>query len=252
MNYDALTHQYWQKQITRIANLRDKIRAKGSPINNGRVIPEGYDLALGEGRTMNLAVMFIDICGFSQRPMGSANEQAVMLAALNLFFSEMIKVAEDYTGTVEKNTGDGLMAYFQENGGLPPASGAKRAVACALTMFAANENLITPILKASNIEPFDFRISIEYGEVTIASLGVARGFKSYAAIGAPANFAAKMLGKARKNEIVIGASLKNQLPPQWQNQFTSPHPEPSGWSYTNNGTPYPLYTYHGRWNNLQG
>ena len=47
----------------------------------------------------------------------------MLLAALNLFFSELVKVAEDYGGTVEKNTGDGLMAYFDERWstvGTPP------------------------------------------------------------------------------------------------------------------------------------
>jgi site-specific recombinase XerD len=38
--------------------------------------------------------------------------------------------------TVEKNTGDGLMAYF-EDGGQQGEPGSKRAVACALTMMAA-------------------------------------------------------------------------------------------------------------------
>jgi adenylate cyclase len=42
-----------------------------------------------------------------------------MLRVLNLYFSEMIKIAEEYGGTVEKNTGDGLMAYFEDNSGEP-------------------------------------------------------------------------------------------------------------------------------------
>ena len=33
---------------------------------------------------------------------------------LSLFFSEMIRVVGDYGGTVEKNTGDGIMAYFAQ------------------------------------------------------------------------------------------------------------------------------------------
>jgi len=37
-----------------------------------------------------------------------------MLRVLNLFFTEMIRIVEDYGGAVEKNTGDGLMAYFED------------------------------------------------------------------------------------------------------------------------------------------
>nr|WP_254617343.1 adenylate/guanylate cyclase domain-containing protein [Burkholderia metallica] len=191
--------------------------------------------------------MFIDICGFSGRRSETVTEQSAMLAALNLFFSEMIKIAEDYGGTVEKNTGDGLMAYFEDNGGAPPEIGCKRAVACALTMMAAREYLISPVLQASGFTPFSFRISIDYGTVIIANLGVARGFNSYVAIGATANFAAKMLSHAGEQEIVIGHSVRQQLPLDWQLNYTEIHPQPTGWTYTETGSPYLLYKYTGRW-----
>nr|WP_244391536.1 adenylate/guanylate cyclase domain-containing protein [Burkholderia pseudomallei] len=194
--------------------------------------------------------MFIDICGFSRRFSETPTEQSAMLAALNLFFTEMIKIAEDYGGTVEKNTGDGLMAYFEDNGGDPPEIGCKRAVACALTMMAAREYLISPVLEASGFTPFSFRISIDHGPVTIANLGVARGFNSYVAIGTTANFAAKMLGHAGDQEIVIGHSVRQQLPLDWQVNYTEVHPQPTGWIYTATGLPYLLYKYIGRWNRL--
>lgn len=88
-----------------------------------------------------MAVLFLDISGFSKRPSETEEEQGMLLRVLNLFFTEMIKIAEEYGGTVEKNTGDGLMAYFEDGAGNPPERGAKRAVACALTMMAANEHL---------------------------------------------------------------------------------------------------------------
>jgi class 3 adenylate cyclase len=78
-----------------------------------------------------MAVMFIDICDFSIRPMESLEEQDLTLRVLNLFFTEMIKVAEDYGGNIEKNTGDGLMVYFNDGEGSPAEKGAKRAVAAA-------------------------------------------------------------------------------------------------------------------------
>jgi adenylate cyclase len=173
-----------------------------------------------------------------------------MLAALNLFFTEMIRIAEDYGGTVEKNTGDGLMAYFEDNGGIPAEGGCKRAVACALTMMAAREHLIVPALQAQGFAPFSFRISIEHGAVTIANVGVARGFNSYVAIGTTANFAAKMLRIASAEEIVLGAKAQALLPLDWKTQYTRLHPEATGWFYTATGLPYPLYKYIGRWSRL--
>lgn len=74
-----------------------------------------------------MAIMFLGISDFSSRPAESSAEQLTLLVALNFFFGEMIRIAEDYGGTVEKNTGDGLMAYFEDAGGNPPEVGTKRA-----------------------------------------------------------------------------------------------------------------------------
>jgi len=252
MNYDGLERTYWESQLARVEALRNKINSRIDSLASGNAIPEDDDLALGEGRRIKMAVLFLDISKFSSRDMESEAEQNVMLRALNLYFSEMIKIAEDFGGTVEKNTGDGLMAYFEDNGGSPPENGCKRAAACALTMFSANQNLITPILVNSGIKPFDFRISIDYGYVTIAKLGAARRFNQYVAIGTTANFAAKMLSKALPNEIVIGEAVKVMLPTNWQTQFTFIVPEGSGWIYKNSLLPYNLYRYIGRWAKLIG
>jgi class 3 adenylate cyclase len=249
MNFDGLERNYWNSQITRISNLRDKINLQVNTVSKGNIIPEDSDLTLGEGRRLKMAVLFLDISRFSARDLETEVEQSMMLRALNLFFSEMIKIAEDYGGTVEKNTGDGLMAYFEDNSF---ENGSKRAVACALTMFAANEHLISPILNASKILPFDFRISIDYGYVTIAKLGAARRFSQYVAIGTTANFAAKMLNNAAPNEIVIGELAKNALPFGWQTQYTTILQATSGWVYKKSGLPYNLYKYIGRWINLIG
>ena len=70
----------------------------------------------------------------------------MLLRVFDFFFTEMIRIAEDYGGTVEKNTGDGLMAYFEDGGG-HRESGAKRAVACALTMMDTTSWLINPVLR---------------------------------------------------------------------------------------------------------
>jgi len=248
MNYDGLQASYWQSQITRVRALRDKIAAS-TPTQPGRVIPDDEDLAIGQGRRLKMAVLFLDISGFSKRLSETEDEQAMLLKVLNLFFTEMIKIAEEYGGTVEKNTGDGLMAYFEDGAGTPAETGSKRAVACALSMMAANEHLIKPVLDATPVPDIKFRISIDYGIVTIARLGAARRFNENVAIGATANFACKMLSLAQPGEIVIGASVRDQLPPNWH-QFTQYVAVATGWGYRLSGLPYPLYKYTGRWSRL--
>ena len=135
MNYDQLTMSYWNSQIDRVSKAITKINQRQGQLPSGKVVPDEENLVIGSGRRMKVAIMFIDISGFSNRHSENEIEQSQMLDILNLFFTEMIRISEDYGGTVEKNTGDGLMAYFEDGGGTPPENGAKRAVSCALTMM---------------------------------------------------------------------------------------------------------------------
>lgn len=251
MDYDALQAAYWRSQCERIEELRRKISARPK-VGEGRVVPEDDALSLGDGRRLQMAVMFLDICGFSGRGMETTDEQDLTLRILNLFFTEMIRIAEEYGGTVEKNTGDGLMVYFDDNASTPQERGTKRGIACALTMMAANEHLINPILRATPTKEIEFRVSIDYGSVSVARLGPARRFNSNVAIGTSANFASKMLRLAKAGDIVLGATAKEQLPIEWQNQWTELMPEQTGWVYRASGKPYPIYRYIGRWSKVVG
>jgi class 3 adenylate cyclase len=248
MDYDGLQASYWQAQIDRISALRTKI-ATTEPSQVGRVVPDNEDLIIGQGRRLRMAVAFIDISNFSSRLSETEDEQALLIKVLNLFFTEMIRIAEEYGGTVEKNTGDGLMAYFEDGAGTPPETGCKRAVACALTMMSANDYLIKPILDATPVPEIKFRASIDYGYITVARLGAARRFNANVAIGATANFASKMLALAEPGDIVIGDTVRDQLPPAWH-QFIKPCPSATGWIYRKTDTPYPLHKYTGRWSRL--
>lgn len=246
MNYEDLTETYWQQQKERVEQLRNRISQR-PPIGDGRTVPNDDSLTLGDGRRMSMAIMFLDICGFSNRKMSTLEEQDLTLRVLNLFFTEMIRIAEEYGGNVEKNTGDGLLIYFKDGDGSPPENGAKRAVACALTMMAANEHLIRPILRATPTTEIDFRVTIDHGEVTIAKLGAARRFNSVAAVGSTANLASKMLRFASANEILLGDLAKRLLPSSWQERFAVQLPIDSGWIYRATNIQYPIFRYTGRW-----
>jgi class 3 adenylate cyclase len=117
-------------------------------------------------------------------------------------------------------------------------------------MMAANYYLVRPILLATLIPEITYRISIDYGSVTVARLGAARRFNANGAIGATANFAAKMLAKAEPGEIVLGASAREQLPINWQTLYTQLAIVETGWVYRATERAYPLYRYTGRWINL--
>src|SRR5690606_16573287 len=100
----------WKAQQERVEQLRAKIEARPM-VGDGRSVPGDDSLAIGDGRRLSMAIMFIDICDFSKRNLETLEEQGLMLKVLNLFFTEMIRISEEYGGNVEKNTGDGLMVY---------------------------------------------------------------------------------------------------------------------------------------------
>jgi adenylate cyclase len=246
VDYEQLTTTYWQTQVDRLQRTLDVIGKRPTPAMPGRVIPEPDDLAIGTGRQLRAAVLFTDISGFSGRPSGSGEEQQFLLKVLNLYFSEMIRICEEYGGSVEKNTGDGLMAYFEDNSGDPPEGGCKRAVAAALTMLYVTENAINPVLVSSNTLPIKFRVGIDYGLVTIAQLGAARRFGGLVAIGATANIASKMLDEAAPGDIFIGEDVHKNLPAHWK-QWSELAKYQTGWVYIASGLAYSFYKYRGRW-----
>jgi adenylate cyclase len=250
MNYDGLERTYWEAQIQRVERLRSRI-AERAEVTAGRVVPDDTDLVIGSGRRLNATVLFTDISGFSSRPSASPQDQEMMLRVLNLFFTEMIRIVEDYGGSVEKNTGDGLMAYFEDRALLDPgASSVKRAIACALTMDATNEYLIGPVLRASGVEPLKFRTTMDYGAITVARIGAAQRFNANVAIGNTANFASRMLTLVGPGDIALGGSAHAKSPQEWRSAWCDLSPVVTGWTYIGSSLPYPLYLYRGRWARL--
>ena len=245
MDYSRLTLAHWNAQRSRILNSVERIIERVEAVKTGRVVPTDTDLEIGVGRRLRMAVLFLDICSFSTRPSEDSNEQELVLRTLNLFFTEMIRIAEEYGGAIEKNTGDGLMVYFEDGGGDPPEGGCTRAVASAMSMFFASYYAINPLLNQASLPLVSFRFGIDYGWVTIARVGAARRHSSLVAVGTTANVANKMLGFAEPNEILIGGNVFTNLPPAWR-QYCSLRVANTGWTYRLTGLPYPFHSFSGR------
>jgi adenylate cyclase len=242
---EYFTKTYRDKQLARTLATLDRIRTR-QPVTTGRVIPEADDLPINAGRRLEATVMFLDISKFSQRPAWTEQEQEILLRILSLFFTEMIRIVEDFGGVVEKNTGDGFMAYFVKDGAdtLPVQ---QRALSAALTMIYAADKFINPILQASQLERLDFRICMDHGPITVAKVGSARGFNGIVAIGTTANIASKMLALADPNSIMIGTSMLSGLPISWRNQWVQFKTTDTGWFFRSSGAPYAFWQYTGRW-----
>ena len=241
MAYQRYDWNYQKERKRRIADAAAKIADRDEAVRAGRVVPEHADLPIGTGRRVKAAVLFIDICSFTSRPSNTVEEQEDLLRALSIFFTEMFRVVKDYDGVVEKNTGDGLMAYFADSA---DGNGAERAVACALTMMTSNAELTAHVLKTTT--PIEFRVAIDYGPITVAQIGAPKLFGSIVAIGITANIANKMLRFAKAGQIVIGQQVGFALPEGWKERCWVFEGE-TGFVYIASGTKYPFYLFDASW-----
>lgn len=239
-----LPSSYQQKQIDRVAATVKRMEDRKDAVAAGRVIPDSGDMPVGTGRHLSATVLFLDISKFSGIPSGSQAEQHALMLQLTLFFSEMIRIVEDYDGTVEKNTGDGLMAYFVNSDG---ETAQHKALSASLTMFKTADDILAPVFRQYGVNPLTFRICIDHGPITVAEVGVSKGFKGIVAIGATANIACKALALADPGTILVGDMVLSGLSSDWVKDRVRIKTMNSGWVYMASGDPYPIYEYTGRW-----
>jgi class 3 adenylate cyclase len=183
----------------------------------GRVVPDIDDLTIGSGTQCSLAILFLDICGFSQLPNWNPEDQKRVLALMNLFMSEMISIVRDFEGHFEKNTGDGLMAYFGE-GAKTDEDRVKPAIEAAAVMHYFNDQILAPLLDQNSIPRLRFRIGIDVGPVTLARVGIKSAdsdYNSMVAIGTTANVACKLMTLIPEGGICVGEYAYRHLPNNW-------------------------------------
>jgi adenylate cyclase len=163
---------------------------------------------------------------------------------MNIFMAEMLSIVHDFGGTYEKNTGDGLMAYFGENENSVAAS-VKPAAEAALVMHYVNDYLLTPWFNGQGIPPVTFRIGIDYGPVMIARVGIHGEKSSLVAVGTAANIANKLMNRIPSGGICIGDEVRKALPNNWTSTCKQCS-ENSGFVYTKDNAPYTAWELNHR------
>jgi adenylate cyclase len=241
------TQKYLQDVLARgnrrVEVLKDRIEG----IVAGRVMPDRDDVTIGSGRRFDLAILFLDICSFSARPNWMPEEQETILKIMNMFMAEMLSIVHDFEGVYEKNTGDGLMAYFGEKAGTP-ADKIKPAVEAALVMHYVNDRYLTPWFENEGFAPITFRIGIDYGPVTIARVGIHGDKSSLVAVGTAANIASKLMNRIPNGGVCIGETIRANLPHNWAGTCRKCD-ENSGFIYVQTGLPYAAWELNHRLTN---
>jgi class 3 adenylate cyclase len=119
-----------------------------------------------------------------------------------IFLNTMTQIVKRFGGIVVKNGGDSLLYYFQ---GSP--SDAKsvfvRCLECSLAMIEARHEINTKLYE-EKIPPLAYRVSADYGKVTLAR---SSNLSYHDIFGSPVNFCSKINCRAMPNTVVIGGDL---------------------------------------------
>lgn len=209
----------------RIRNYETKRRQY--EIRPGRTMPDLDDLQIGGSRQFWLAVLSIDIRGFTDLSWG-LREKGLSLAKLQaIYLSEMSAIIKGRGGVTEKYTGDGVMGLFGTEADTAGTTDVVNAAKAALDAKVVLERSLNPYFRAAGLPQISCGQGIDYGAVLIEKVGL-RGDNQLSLSGLTMTFAAKLQGAASAGQVLIGEDVYKRLPADWQKLV---RPAPPSWKY---------------------
>lgn len=157
-----------------------------------------------------MAILYIDLVGSTTLSSIISSEQLAML--IRLFCQEMSIVISKYNGYVLKYAGDAIIGYFPEAFSVQNAC--ENALRCSFAMKQILEKSITELLFRYGYPKLMARIAIDAGENQIVVLGSEPDL-----LGHVISRAAKIMAKAKPNQIVIGEKVFINLHPDLRKKF---------------------------------
>jgi adenylate cyclase len=161
-----------------------------------------HDEPLKQVRTQNVAVLFVDIVGFTAFAGARTPEEVV--GTLREFHALMEREVFRHSGTLDKYLGDGLMATF----GTPFVgdADASNALRCAQAMMAAVDTW-NGGRKSAGEAPIRVSFGLHYGPVVLGDIG--QTCLEFAVIGSTVNAASRLetLTRALDCELVASEDL---------------------------------------------
>ncbi len=169
------------------------------------ILKGGRDTLRLGGQKKDIAVLFVDIRGFT--PLSEALEPEQVVAILNQYLEVTTNAVFENGGTVDKFIGDATMALF--NAPLDQEDYVFRAVKTGLDMAAAGKALGEDLLKLCG-KNVSFGIGINCGEAVIGNIGTSSRME-YTAIGNTVNTAARLESMAKSGEVLISPEVYERL-----------------------------------------
>ncbi|MFC6587242.1 adenylate/guanylate cyclase domain-containing protein [Sulfitobacter pacificus] len=155
-----------------------------------------------QGEERELALLFLDMRGFTARTTGQLPYDVVFL--LNRFFDAIVPAITAQGGTVDKYLGDGFLAVFE----LPASDNSAHAALRAIEGIAQALAAFNETLASEGQSPVAIGIGAHLGDVVLGEIGAA-GQAPRTLIGDTVNTASRIEGatKEYKVQVFISAPL---------------------------------------------
>jgi adenylate cyclase len=167
-----------------------------SPTLMGRIKDHPEMLRLG-GARKRITVLFSDIVNFTGFS-DEADPQEVQ-EVLEEYFGRSASVVFSEDGIIDKYMGDGILVFFENEGGDITSAG--RAASCALRL-QEEAAAIDRRHREQNLFPFAIRVGMATGYAKVGNIGPAEKI-DYTVIGSVVNLASRLQGIGDSGDIII-------------------------------------------------
>ncbi|WP_312622315.1 adenylate/guanylate cyclase domain-containing protein [Haloarcula sp. 1CSR25-25] len=166
-------------------------------------MPDLEDMTIHSAKKFRLGTVFIDIN--NSRGYMKRNGVEDTLFMLNNLIPELMELVRKYDGYFEKNTGDGILAYFGAGGDDEDA--VENLLEYLVTVRWTLANHINPLLDDHGIEKVTISAGASYsGNVHISRIGV-HSMNRRTAVGHAANSAATLEDKAGQDDFYVNEGI---------------------------------------------
>ena len=169
------------------------------------ILREGTDaLELG-GKQVQIAVLFVDVRGFT--PMSERLRPAQVVEVLNDYLTLISRCILDNGGTLDKFIGDAAMAFW--GAPLPQEDFVMKAVRAAAAMAEGSKALSQQLMEKYG-RTVSFGIGVHVGEAVVGNIGSPERM-DYTAIGDTVNTSARLEANAPAGTIYISRAVADAL-----------------------------------------
>jgi len=219
------------EKSTALEALSNKLAKYLAPQVYNSIFTGRQDVRIASQRK-KLTVCFSDIAGFTETTDKLESEELTQL--LNLYLTEMSKIALSHGATIDKYVGDAIVMFF----GDPETRGVREdAIACVKMAIAMQKRIgeLAVDWRNAGIEsPLSCRIGIHTGFCTVGNFG-SEDRMDYTIIGGAVNLASRLEHEATSGRVLISyetfAQVKDVIECEEQGQI---HVK---------GIAYPITTY---------